>query len=80
MAELCPCGDSDKPRGKCCFKVPYLQKGLGGGGRGMFDDHTMDPAAVVWRQFHKDGEPCPRCPSCIGFPCLAKLQKVTPKR
>jgi len=46
------------------------------GGRGIFEDTVVDPRAVVWRSLHPRDEPCPRCPHCVGFPCLSKLQKV----
>lgn len=36
----------------------------------------MDPRALIWHQLHPEGQECPRCPHCVAFPCLAKLQKV----
>jgi len=38
----------------------------------------IDPRAVIWRQMpsHSEGSLCERCPNCLIFPCIAKLQKV----
>jgi len=36
----------------------------------------VDPRALIWHQLHPEGQECPRCPHCVAFPCLAKLQKV----
>jgi hypothetical protein len=45
--------------------------------RGVFDAQAeVDPRAVLWWNLHPEGAPCKRCPNCIGFPCLSKLQKI----
>lgn len=32
--------------------------------------------SAVWRSMHENGELCPKCPTCILFPCLQKLYKL----
>lgn len=70
-SEMCSCGSNVK-RGECCHAVPYAVSSA----RTMFDDTTIEPSACVWQQLHPTGAPCDRCPHCVGFPCLSKLQKV----
>jgi hypothetical protein len=47
---------------------------------GAFLFHQMffkvNPRALIWHQLHPEGQECPRCPHCVAFPCLAKLQKI----
>ena len=40
---------------------------------------THDPTGVLWRwsKMHKNGEPCSKCPYCIGLPAVTQLLKVS---
>ncbi|CAM9419002.1 unnamed protein product [Chrysoparadoxa australica] len=58
----CDCGREDV-RGKCCYKIPM-------------SDGDIDPRAVIWLEQHEEREECRKCPTCVGLPCLSKLQKV----
>ena len=40
------------------------------------DYYEIDPKAVLWRKQHPDDMECPRCPSCMGLPCMNKLYKI----
>jgi hypothetical protein len=67
--ELCDCG-SNLERGRCCYKIPRVP------GTTFLDGNLIDENAVVWKSLHPLDEACPRCPHCVGFPCLSKLQKA----
>ncbi|CAI5463945.1 unnamed protein product [Closterium sp. Yama58-4] len=60
--EPCSCGGPRK-RSECHHKGDDGEK-MGGGG-------------VLWSSLHPDGLCCPRCPFCVLFPCLSKLQQIS---
>ncbi|CAI5508303.1 unnamed protein product [Closterium sp. Naga37s-1] len=60
--ELCSCGGPRK-RSECHHKGDGGEE-MGGGG-------------VLWTSLHPDGLCCPRCPFCVLFPCLSKLQQIS---
>ncbi|CAI5975877.1 unnamed protein product [Closterium sp. NIES-65] len=37
----------------------------------------MGGGGVLWSSLHLDGLCCPRCPFCVLFPCLSKLQQIS---
>jgi superfamily II DNA or RNA helicase len=51
-------------RGQCCYPIPKLENG------------DIDPGAVLWRQQHRNDEPCERCPSCTLFTAVSILYKL----
>ncbi|CAI7901108.1 unnamed protein product, partial [Closterium sp. NIES-54] len=60
--EQCSCGGPRK-RSECHHKGDGGEE-MGGGG-------------VLWSSLHPDGLCCPRCPFCVLFPCLSKLQQIS---
>jgi len=83
--ELCDCGRRDATRGKCCYRVPVVpthpQSSSSSSSSttcaGIISSRrTIDPRALLWRQHHPEGIACNRCPSCLSFAVITKLQKI----
>ena len=62
--------DNVVKRQDCCYQVPVNPHYVEGG-----TEPRIHPDAVIWRSMkgHAGDEPCEGCPSCCGFPVLAKL-------
>ncbi|GJP33578.1 hypothetical protein CLOM_g18104 [Closterium sp. NIES-68] len=60
--EPCSCGGPRK-RSECHHRGDGGEERGGGG--------------VLWSSLHPDGLCCPRCPFCVLFPCLTKLQQIS---
>jgi len=83
--ELCDCGRREaKTKGECCYRVPLAparpqsssSTPLTATAGILRSRQAIDPRALLWRQHHPEGIACERCPSCLTFALITKLQKL----